>query len=128
MTNELAENIKDNVTRSMDILDNSVNKTNTAITSSLDNMQLSIDQASKELSKGMEKSFSEAIHNIEQLQQSIASAFESTMMQLSDAQRQEMERSLRSLGNELASLSQKFVDDYAELTSRMRTIVTMAES
>ena len=49
------------------------------------------------------------------------------MMQMSEAQRQEMERSLQSLGNELASLSQKFVDDYAELTSRMRTIVSMAE-
>ena len=75
----------------------------------------------------MENSFSEALHNIEQLQQSIGTAFESTMMQMSEAQRQEMERSLQSLGNELASLSQKFVDDYAELTSRMRTIVSMAE-
>ena len=127
MTNELVENIKDNVTRSMDTLDSSVEKTNNAITSSLDNMQSSVDQASKDLTKGMEKSFADAIHNIEQLQQNIASAFESTMMQLSDAQRQEMERSLRSLGNELASVSQKFVDDYAELTSRMRTVVAMAE-
>ena len=128
MTSQLIENINGNVTKSLDVLDNAVVKTNTAITQSIDNMQNSVEDATSTLSKSMENSFNNALHNIEQLQQNIGSAFESTMMQMSDMQRQEMERSLQSLGNELASLSQKFVDDYAELTSRMRTIVTMAES
>ena len=127
MTSDLMENIRNNVTKSLESMDAAVEKTNTAITHSIDNMENSVDEVAKHLSKNMENSFSDALHNIEQLQQSIGSAFESTMMQMSDAQRQEMERSLQSLGNELASLSQKFVDDYAELTSRMRTIVTMAE-
>ena len=46
---------------------------------------------------------------------------------MDDALRQELEKSLQSLGSQLASLSQKFVDDYGDLTSRMRSVVTMAE-
>ena len=52
---------------------------------------------------------------------------EKNILQMDDALRQELEKSLQSLGSQLATLSQKFVDDYGDLTRRMRTVVTMAE-
>ena len=53
---------------------------------------------------------------------------EGTILQIDDALRQELEKSLQSLGSQLASLSKRFVDDYSELTNRMQQVVQIAES
>ena len=53
---------------------------------------------------------------------------EESILEIDDALRQELEKSLQSLGNQLATLSQKFVDDYGELTTKMKTVIHIAES
>ena len=62
------------------------------------------------------------------MQHKIGENLEESILEIDDALRQELEKSLHSLGTQLATLSQKFVDDYGELTTKMRTIVHMAES
>jgi hypothetical protein len=46
---------------------------------------------------------------------------------LDSALEEELEKSLNSLGKSLASLSNKFVEDYQPLTDRLRDVVRIAE-
>ena len=39
----------------------------------------------------------------------------------------ELEKSLQSLGNQLASLSQKFANDYGPLTDKLRELINIAK-
>jgi ribosomal 50S subunit-associated protein YjgA (DUF615 family) len=47
---------------------------------------------------------------------------------LDESLQNELNRSLQALGNQLASLSKRFVDDYAPLTEKLREVVRLAES
>ena len=85
------------------------------------------DESSKIISEKMLATFSESMSNIEQIQQKIGDQMEATILQIDDALRQEMEKSLQSLGNQLASVSQKFVEDYTKLTNQMRIVVSQSD-
>ena len=100
-------NYKRKILKILDLIVGALEKIKIAITKSICKMENSVDDVVKNLTKKMESSLNDALHNIEQLHEGIGSAFESTVMQMSDAQRQEMECSYQSLGNALALLSQK---------------------
>ena len=91
-------------------------------------MKESIESSVSGISDNIIKGFNESINHIEQLQQKFAENMEGTILQIDDALRQELEKSLQSLGSQLASLSKRFVDDYSELTNRMQQVVQIAES
>ena len=111
----------------MDTLRDGVGNINSSISDSVGNLTESIDGSSKMLSEKMFKTFSDSMSNVEQIQQKIGDQMESTILQIDDALRQELEKSLQSLGNQLASVSQKFVEDYTKLTNQMRVVVNQSD-
>jgi len=106
----------------------SIKVSNQAIQDSDNSMKESIELSVSDISDNIIKGFNESINHIEQLQQKFAENMEGTILQIDDALRQELEKSLQSLGSQLASLSKRFVDDYSELTNRMQQVVQIAES
>jgi ribosomal 50S subunit-associated protein YjgA (DUF615 family) len=48
--------------------------------------------------------------------------------ELDKALGEELEKSLKSLGNQLASLSKRFVDDYTPLTDKLREVINIARN
>ena len=83
--------------------------------------------SANKLSEGIVEGFGEAITNIEKLQGKLFDNMEKSILMIDDAHRQELEKSLHSLSNELASLSQKFVNDYSDLTMKMKGVINKAE-
>ena len=106
----------------------SVQSSNDAIRTVTTQMQESVDESMNNISDRIVKGFNDSMVNIEQLQQKFADNIEGTIVQVDDALRQELEKSLQSLGTQLASLSKRFVDDYSDLTNRMQQVVSIAES
>ncbi|SVD51202.1 uncharacterized protein METZ01_LOCUS404056, partial [marine metagenome] len=120
--------INDNTESVLLSVGDSIKVSNQAIQDSANSMKESIELSVSDISDNIIKGFNESINHIEQLQQKFAENMEGTILQIDDALRQELEKSLQSLGSQLASLSKRFVDDYSDLTNRMQQVVQMAES
>lgn len=79
-----------------------------------------ISKLIKNILTDIQKMVGEFSENINQMSQKIGS---------SQAQlEQELDKSLNSLGRNLASLSRRFVDDYEPLTEQLRKVVQLAET
>ena len=125
---EIAEGIKSSTESVLDKLNDSIDTSNEIFKESSTALKSSIEDSVSDLTTSIDEGFKSSITNINQIQQQITENLENNLLQMDDALRQELEKSLQSLGVQLASLSQKFVDDYKELTSRMKTVVEIAES
>ena len=78
-------------------------------------LQITLQSYSTQLSDEVKRIFAESSERMtEQIEN------------LDDALGQELMKALSSLGRELASLSQKFVEDYSPLTDRLREVVQIA--
>lgn len=111
----------------MDVMKDSIKESNHAIQESSKEMTETINGSVRDISTSLTNSFEEAMNNINQIQQKIGENMENTIHQIDESHRQELENSLQSLGSQLASLSNQFVNDYAKITSRMNDIITMAQ-
>ena len=120
--------IQNSTIKTIEGFDTSIEKSNQALIDTATSLKESMNVSISDITESINNGFSHAINNINQLQEKIGENLENTILIIDDALRQELETSLRSLGNQLATLSQKFVDDYGDLTSKMKTIVHMAES
>ncbi len=120
--------IQKSTIKTIEGFDTSIEKSNQALIDTSTSLKESMIVSISDITESINNGFSHAINNINQLQEKIGENLENTILKIDDALRQELETSLRSLGNQLATLSQKFVDDYGDLTSKMKTIVHMAES
>ena len=129
--NKNATDIMDHVTSttedSISKINESIEESHKAIEKTAESMKNSVELSANELSEGIVKGFSEAITNIEKLQEKLFDNMEKSILMIDDAHRQELEKSLHSLSNELASLSQKFVNDYSDLTIKMKGVIKKAE-
>ena len=125
---KIISEINDNTDSVLKTIKDSVKISNEAIQDTTESMKESIDSSMSEISQKIINGFNNSMTNIEQLQQKFGENIEGTILQIDDALRQELEKSLQSLGSQLASLSKRFVDDYADLTGRMQQVVDMAES
>jgi hypothetical protein len=126
-TKDTINSLNKNTESAMKMMAESVETSSNSITSASEKMRESVGRSIDEVTDKIEIGFKESLTNVNQLQQQIATNMENNIVQMDDALRQELEKSLQSLGSQLASLSQKFVDDYGDLTNKMRTVVTMAE-
>ena len=126
-TKSTIESLNKNTESAIKTMTNSVETSSDSIKTASIKMKESVEKSINEVTEKIESGFRESLTNVNQLQQQIATDMEKNIVQMDDALRQELEKSLQSLGSQLASLSQKFVDDYGDLTSRMRSVVTMAE-
>ena len=120
--------INDNTESVLLSVGDSIKVSNQAIQDSANSMKESIEISVSDISEKIIKGFNESINHIEQLQQKLAENMEGTILQINEAFIQEHKNSLESLGIQLASISKKFVDDYSDLTNRMKQVVEMAES
>ncbi len=127
MTIGMISDVNKDINSSLETMKNGIGEINGSINQSVGNLTDSIDESSKIISEKMLATFSESMSNIEQIQQKIGDQMEATILQIDDALRQEMEKSLQSLGNQLASVSQKFVEDYTKLTNQMRIVVSQSD-
>ena len=129
--NKNATDIMDQVTsateNSISKINQSIEESHKAIEKTAKSMKNSVELSANELSEGIVKGFGEAITNIENLQVKLFDNMEKSILMIDDAHRQELEKSLHSLSNELASLSQKFVNDYSDLTLKMKGVIKKAE-
>ncbi len=82
------------------------------------------DNLVKQLSDGMLKSQSKIDSQLESNLERIKKAY----VDLDESLQSELNRSLQSLGNQLASLSKKFVEDYDPLTEKLREVVQLAKN
>ena len=105
-----------------------VENSNESIVDATNLMKQSVDESMTNIADRVVQGFNDSMINVEQLRQKFADSMEGTIVQIDDALRQELEKSLQSLGSQLASLSKRFVDDYADLTNRMQQVINMAES
>jgi len=127
-TSKIISEMNDSTHSVLDTMKDSVKISNDAIKETAEQMKDSVDESMSSISDRIVKGFNDSMVNMEQLQQKLADNMEGTIMQIDDALRQELEKSLQSLGSQLATLSKRFVDDYADLTNRMQQVVNMAES
>ena len=121
--NQVTSTTEDSINK----INESIKESHKAIEQTAEAMKDSVETSAKELSEGIIKGFSEAIANIEKLQDKLFDNMEKSILMIDDAHRQELEKSLHSLSNELASLSQKFVKDYSDLTMKMKGVINKAE-
>ena len=87
----------------------------------------SMANTSESLSQQLQQSYSDAF---EQLDNKIISTLNQTDKQIAKldaALEQELNKSLRTMGEQLAALSEKFVQDYSPLTERLHDIVNLAK-
>ena len=82
------------------------------------------------ITKGLESSYNEFANNQNQIQENIKVNIENMISQnaeriktLDENLGLELEKSLESLGSSLATLSNKFVEDYSPLTDRLRQLI-----
>ncbi|WFD09024.1 hypothetical protein [Tepidibacter hydrothermalis] len=64
---------------------------------------------------------------IKKLVEEVEKVFEQKVDQLDKLLEQELSNSLNSLGTQLATVSEKFVDDYTPLTEKLREVVSIAK-
>lgn len=104
-----------------------------------DTFRKQLDKALEEMGRELQKALTQQGAAVDaaakQMERITAEAWERTQTAMNkqiealDAQLQkELERAITALGQPLASLSEKFVADYAPLTDRLREVVRMAEA
>ena len=122
------ESLNKNVNDTLQVMQTSIDNSNNAIQDSSKQMNEVIKGSVDDITSSLTNSFSEAMNNINQIQQKIGENMESTILQIDEAHRQELENSLQSLGVQLASLSNRFVDDYKKITTNMNNLIVTAQS
>jgi methyl-accepting chemotaxis protein len=82
-----------------------------------------IQQMHKDISEAIRKNNSDYIENLEEHRENLYKQIESNLQKIDEGLEEELNKSLNSLGNSLAALSDKFVEDYTPLTDKLRRLV-----
>lgn len=89
-----------------------------------DQSRAAVEKLTGQLSENLQKSQSKLDAQMDANLEKIKSAASS----LDESLQNELNRSLQALGNQLASLSKRFVEDYAPLTDKLREVVRLTEN
>jgi len=113
----IVSNIKPVMEGSMGALQGGINKTSAQILT---------------LTQKLEQEVGELVENLQQhllgASESHRKSLDQSVENLRGMLEEELTRSLQSLGNQLATLSHQFVDDYGPLTEKLREVVELARS
>lgn len=120
---DLTKGFSDSVEKSIERSDNILSKQENAFNRILDNFE-TLDQKAKNNIESILKNADEMNQKLRREQNEI---IKDNVQSLDSALEEELEKSLNSLGKSLASLSNKFVEDYQPLTDRLRDVVRIAE-
>jgi DNA anti-recombination protein RmuC len=99
----------------------------TAITKALEGLNAGVKTTIEGMQKDITNLVQSSGNQITDLSRRNEAAIEKNIQDLDKALGEELTKSLESLGNNLATLSNKFVQDYSPLTDRLREIVRIAK-
>lgn len=100
---------------------------NTRMESMLTNTTQSMSQTTGQLSTQLQQSYSQAFEKLDnQIMQSLTQS-DKKIAKLDAALEKELNKSIKTMGQQLGALSEKFVQDYGPLTERLHEIVALAK-
>ena len=94
-----------------------------AVSGALQSMQTSLNTAMEQHARTIEVAANEMRSQINEAWKQTSEAIENRFENFDQQMQQELRRSIEILGRNLASLSEKFAEDYGPLTERLREIV-----
>lgn len=86
-----------------------------------------ISETTNSLTKELEGAYTQAFENLDQKIIQTLTQTDKQISKLDNALEQELNKSLKTMGQQLAALSEKFVQDYGPLTERLQSIVKLAD-
>lgn len=94
--------------------------------SMLEKTTTSMDATTKNLTENLQSSYSEAFGQLDNKILQTLTQTDKQVAKLDAALEQELNKSLKTMGEQLAALSEKFVQDYSPLTERLHDLVNLA--
>lgn len=102
----------------------SQNQISELMTTSAESLQKTSEVINKKLAVAMVRSQEGLSERIDKM----VERTESQVMRLDDAMEDELTKALKTFGYQLTSLSEKFVNDYAPLTDRLKQLIDMSQA
>ncbi len=121
------DQMKDTVSKSINKNEEELTKIQNSMISTIENLGIQMQISSNELKKQMSEIM---LENHQTLQNSLlenASIIREGVVNLDRTLQKELNDSLESLGRQLASLSNRFVEDYSPLTEKLQKIVEISK-
>lgn len=88
----------------------------------------SMDETTKQLTHTLQTSYSEAFSQLDNKIIQTLTQTDKQIAKLDAALEQELNKSLKTMGEQLAALSEKFVQDYSPLTEKLQNLVQLADT
>lgn len=107
-------------------LSDTLMKYNDRMETMLDKTTISMDQTTKNLTQNLQASYGEAFSQLDNKIIQTLTQTDKQIAKLDAALEQELNKSLKTMGEQLAALSEKFVQDYSPLTERLHDLVNLA--
>lgn len=92
----------------------------------LEKTTVSMDNTTKNLTETLQSSYGEAFTQLDNKIIKTLTQTDKQIAKLDAALEQELNKSLKTMGEQLAALSEKFVQDYSPLTERLHDLVNLA--
>ena len=123
--------LSESVTHNQETVNQNVEAASQALSESVTHNQETVNQnivdANQALSVSITENQQTVNQNIQNAAQSSEALINQTIAALDEQMQVELTHSINGLGTALASLSRKFVDDYAPLTARMSELISVGE-
>jgi len=91
------------------------------------NTSQSMNSTTEKLTSSLENAYSQAFEKLDQQVMQNMTQSDKKLAKLDAALEQELNKSLKTLGQQLGALSEKFVQDYGPLTERLKEIVQISQ-
>ena len=128
---EASQALSESITENQQTVNQNIEATNQALSESVTHNQETVNQnieaANQALSESITHNQQTVNQNIQNAAQSSEALINQTIAALDEQMQVELTHSINGLGTALASLSRKFVDDYAPLTARMSELISVGE-
>jgi DNA anti-recombination protein RmuC len=107
-------------------LADSLGKYNDRMEAMLEKTTTSMDKTTHNLTQTLQSSYGEAFSQLDNKILQTLTQTDKQIAKLDAALEQELNKSLKTMGEQLAALSEKFVQDYSPLTERLHDLVNLA--
>ena len=126
-----SENLAESITENQQNMNLNIANVSHSLLESITENQQNVNQNIADVSQSLSESITENQQNLDRNIQNAAQSSEALINQtiagLDEQMQAELTQSINGLGTALASLSRKFVDDYAPLTARMSELISVGE-
>ena len=130
LTENLGDAVREIMIKNKTMLDEQrrmTTETITHVTNSLNDQKEKIQRNQELVNQTLHKTIGDVSQRIDRFTNEFSSIAADKLKKLDESMSEELNKSIRTLGSNLASLSNKFVQDYSPLTDRLREILEIAE-